>query len=514
MSNNLTNNKRIAKNTLALYFRMIVTMLVGLYTSRVILHALGVTDYGIYNVVGSFVTMFSLVTGSLSSSVGRYLTFELGKGNTDRLKRIFSTSIYVLCGLGFIMLIVIETFGLWFLENIMVLPVERLNAAFWVFQLSVFVFMIALINSPYHASIIAHERMAIYAYLSISDAIFKLLISLLVLYSTYDHLILYSLLLCIVSLFNQLIYVWYCRRNFEECRFEFIFDKNLFQGMFSFAGWNFIGSSAAVLRIQGASLLLNVFGGPTVNAANGIANSITNIVSGFVRNFTQAINPQITKRYAAGEYESLMDLLVYGSKFSYYLMFFFSLPIVFNTHFILKIWLGIVPEYTVEFVHWTIVFLLAESISRPIITAKNANGNIRNYQIVVGGVLLLMLPLSYVALKLGASVIIVAFFNAFTAVLAIFARMYMLRGDFPCWSSLVYFKEVFLNVVLVSLSAAVLPFFLHLLMPQGWLHFIITTIISLLCTLLSIFYVGCNKIERDFLLSKSTQILSTIRSRF
>ena len=502
MSDNTTNNKRIAKNAMALYIRMIVTMLVGLYTSRVILHALGVEDYGIYNVVGGFVSMFSLISGSLNGSVSRFLTFELGRGDEAKLKRVFSTSIFVLLGLSFVVFIATETVGLWYLNNKMVLSQERSNAAFWVFQISVLTFIMSLINSPYSASIVSHERMGVYAYLSIADAVLKLIISFLVYYSPIDRLVFYASLLFLVSVFNQCIYVWFCKRYFPECRFSCIFDKSLFKGMFSFASWNFIGSSAAVLRTQGSSLLLNAFGGPVVNAANGIANTITHVVSGFVNNFTQAFNPQITKRYAAGEYNSLMNLLIYGSKYSYYLMFLMALPIMLNTHFILQIWLGIVPEYTVEFSRWTFVFLLAESISRPIITAKNATGRIRNYQIVVGGVLLLTLPLSFVALKLGATVTIVAFFNAFTATMAIFARMYMMRDDFPCWSSRVYFTKVFFNVLLVSVIAAPLPLLLNYIMPEGLLRFVLSTLLCLSCTTISILYIGCDRSERTMILTK------------
>ncbi len=496
------NNKRIAKNAIALYIRSFVTMLIGLYTSRVIIQALGVEDYGIYNVVGGFVSLFSIISSSLSGSVSRFLTFELGRGDIEKLKRIFSTSIFVLMGLSVLVVIATETFGLWYLYNKMVIPSDRMEAAFWVFHISVFTFVLALINAPYQASVISHERMDIYAYISIFDAICKLLICYLVMTAPIDKLVYYALLLCLIGIFNRCFYAWYCKRHFEESHFKMLFDKTLFKEMFSFAGWNFFGSSASILRHQGASLLLNAFGGPVVNAANGIATTITGVVSGFVNNFTQAFTPQITKRYAAGEYKSLMDLLIYGSKFSYYLLFLFSLPIILNAHFIFKLWLGVVPEYTVSFSRWIFVFLLAESVSRPIITAKSATGRIRNYQIIVGGILLLMLPISYVCLKLGASVVAVAISNAFTAILAIFARMYMLRGDFPCWSSRLYFNKVILNAFAVSIIASIIPLFLYLFQHEGWERFLSTSILSIICTVVSILYVGCTKKERHFILAK------------
>ena len=509
----VTDNKRIAKNALALYLRSIVTLLIGLYTSRVILQALGVEDYGIYNVVGGFVSLFSLISSSISGSVSRFLTFELGKGDVEKLKRVFSTSILVLIGLSVLIVLATETVGLWYLYNKMVIPSDRFDAAFWVFQISVLTFVLSLINAPYQASVISHERMHIYAYLSIFDAVCKLLICYLVMYSPIDRLIYYAFLLCMVSIFNQCFYVWYCKRHFEESHFIMTFDKKLFQDMFSFAGWNFIGSSSSILRNQGASLLLNAFGGPVVNAANGIASTIAGAVSGFVNNFSQAFNPQITKRYAAGKYESLMILLIYGSRYSYYLMFLIALPIMLNANMIFKLWLGVVPEYTVPFSRWIFIYLLTDSISRPIITAKNATGRIRNYQIIVGGILLLMLPISYICLKLGASVIVVMVSNALTAIIAFFARMYMLRGDFPCWSSRVYLKSVFLNVLTVSLFASFFPLLLYVNMEENWLRLLLTTLLAILCTIVSILYVGCNKPERVFLFSRSQKVIHNIRQK-
>ncbi len=275
-----SDNKQIAKNALALYFRMFITMLVGLYTSRVILQALGVEDYGIYNVVGGFVSMFSLISGSLASSVSRFLTFELGRGDMEKLKRVFNTSIFVLMGLAVIVLIATETFGIWYLKNKMVIPDARMTAAMWCFQLSLITFVVNLINQPYTAAIIAHERMDIYAYLAILDSVLKLLICFAVLHSPIDRLIFYAILLCGVSLINQTIYVIFCKRKFEECTFHLIFDRSLFKDMFGFAGWNFIGSSAAILTSQGSNLLLNWAGGPVVNAAYGIANTVSGLTTG------------------------------------------------------------------------------------------------------------------------------------------------------------------------------------------------------------------------------------------
>lgn len=498
---------------MALYFRMIVMMVIGLFTSRIVLNALGVTDYGIYNVVGGFVSMFSLVSASLTSSISRSLTFELGRGDMERLKKTFSMSVIILLGFSLLIVILLESIGLWYLNNKMVIPPERMYAAHWCFQLSIVTFILGLVNMPYTSSIISHERMDIYAYFTILDAVFKLVICYAIMNSPIDRLIMYAILLCLINVVNQCIYVIFCKRHFEECTFHCVYDKTMFKSLFGFAGWNFIGCSAAVLRTQGATLLLNWAGGPAVNAANGVANNICHIVQRFVDSFTQAFNPQITKRYAAEEYESLMKLLLFGSRYSYYLLFVLALPIMFNAHFILYVWLGMVPEHTVSFTRWIIVFMLAEAVSRPIITAKNATGEIRNYQIAVGGILLLMLPLSYIGLKFGLPVEIVPICNAATACIAIVARMCMLNGVFPTWSSLVFIRKVLLNVLSVSIASSVLPCLSFMYFDEGWVNLIVTSLLCLVCTLLSIYYIGCGKQEREMLLSKTLQYAGKLRSK-
>ncbi|WP_195660669.1 MULTISPECIES: oligosaccharide flippase family protein [Bacteroides] len=507
MSDTQTNNKQIAKNAAALYFRMIITMLVGLYTSRVILNALGVEDFGVYNVVGGFVSMFALISGALQNSVIRFLMYEHGAGDKERLKVVFSMSFFVMLGLGVLIVLATETVGLWYLYNKMVIPADRLTAAFWCFQFSVCSFILSVISTPYSSSIIANEKMGVYAYISILDAGFKLLICYAVMVSPIDRLITYAMLLFFVSAINQIIYLIYCKRKFQECTLHFIFNRTLFKQMFGFAGWNFIGSSAIVLRSQGANLLLNAFGGPIVNAANGIANSICNIVSSFVTNFTQAFNPQITKRYAAAEYESLMKLLVTCSKYSYFLMYVLALPLFFNAHYILKLWLGIVPDYTVVFVRWILVFLLAESLSRPIVTAKTANGNIRNYQIIVGLTILLVIPIAYLGLKIGLPVTFVAFANALVSIIVLFIRIYLLKGNFPFWSSRTFIKRVICNVLLVTLISCVLPSISYHILPDGLMNFLVTSIVSFVSSCITVLCLGCSISERKLIFGKIKHVL-------
>lgn len=421
------NNKRIARNTLLLYFRMLFLMIISLYTSRIVLNALGVEDFGIYNVAGGVVAMFSILSGSLSAAISRFITYELGKNNVLKLKTIFSSAITIQIGLGIVIAFFAETIGIWFLNTQMNIPIERMTAANWVLQFSIITFIINLISVPYNAVIIAHEKMSAFAYISIFEAIGKLLIAYLITISPIDKLIFYAILMCGVAIAIRLLYGYYCKRHFDECRFHFIWNKQIFQQIFSFAGWNFIGASSAVLRDHGGNIIINLFCGPTVNAARGIAFQVNNAIQGFVSNFMTALNPQITKSYAAKNYTYMMTLIFQGARLSFYMLLLLSLPIIINTHYLLTLWLNTVPEHTVLFVRLVLIFAMSESISGPLITAMLATGNIRNYQIIVGGLQMLNLPTSYILLSLGAipeTVLIVA---VLISQCCLMARLYMLK---------------------------------------------------------------------------------------
>ena len=309
MSQTSQNNKRIAKNTLLLYVRMLFMMAVNLYTSRVVLNALGVEDFGIYNVVGGVVAMFSVISGSLSAAISRFITYELGKGNNDRLNKIFSASVTIQLLLSLIIVILVESIGVWFLNVKMSIPTDRMLAANWVLQFSIATFVINLVSVPYNAAIIAHERMSAFAYISILEALGKLAIAYLIVVSPMDRLIFYALLMCSVAVIVRAVYGYYCKRHFAECTYHFHWDREILKKMFGFAGWNFIGASSAVLRDQGGNIIINLFAGPAVNAARGIAGQVNNAVTGFVSNFMTALNPQITKSYASGDREYMMTLI-------------------------------------------------------------------------------------------------------------------------------------------------------------------------------------------------------------
>ena len=500
------NNKRIAKNTLLLYFRMLLTMVVSLYTSRVVLGALGVEDYGIYNVVGGVVAMFSMLSGSLSAAISRFITFELGNGNKEKLARVFSSSVTIQFGLCAIVLVLAETVGLWFLNTKMVIPENRLYAANWVYQLSLLTFVINLISIPYNAAIIAHERMTAFAYISIFEAVSKLIVAYCIVISPIDRLILYSIMLATIAIFIRLIYGVYCKKRFEECKYHFIYDHELLKQIFGFSGWNFIGATAVLLRDQGGNIIINLFCGPTVNAARGIAIQINNAINSFVSNFMTALNPQITKSYASGDRQYMMTLLFQGARLSYYILLLLSLPVIVNTHYILQLWLGQVPEHTVLFVQLVLIFGMCESISSPLITAMLATGKIRNYQLVVGGCQMMNLPVSYILLRLGAIPEIVLIVAIAISQLCLATRLYMLRGLIGL-KAREFIKKVYINVIVVTILSAVIPFVLASTFEDSIWSFIMLCTVAGSSTLLVEFFVGCTAGERQFVVSKIKAII-------
>ena len=508
MSNEVNRGKRIVKNTLLLYIRMILLMLISLYTSRVILNALGVVDYGIYNVVGGVVTMFSMISGSLSTAISRFLTFAIGKNDNDSLNNIFSTSVNIQFVLSFIILLIAETLGLWFLHAKMVIPESRMIAAFWVYQFSLMAFIINLISIPYNAVIIAHERMSAFAYISILEAVGKLAISMCIVISPIDKLIFYAFLVVILGLIIRITYGVYCKRNFKEAEYHLIIDKSLLKKMFRFAGWNFLGSSSMILREYGGNIIINLFCGPAVNASRAIATKVNSTVQGFITNFTMAINPQITKSYASGDYDYMLNLIFKGSRFSFYMMLFLSLPIILNADYVLSLWLGIVPEYAITFVCLILVLAMVDILSNSLITTILATGKVRTYQIVVSSIQFLNIPISYVFLWLGyspASVIIVAIV---LSNIALFIRLYMISKYIPI-RIIAFIKSVYINVIVVALLSSIFPCLLKLYTNNGFTGFVFTSLCSMCCTIFMVFFVGCTKTERDFLRKKIVVVIKT-----
>ena len=496
-----SSTKRIAKNTVMLYMRTLFTMFVSFYTSRLVLRALGVLDFGIYSAVGSTVAMFSVLSGSLSSAISRFITFELGSGNMEKLKRVFSTAIIVQLMLAIVIVLIAETLGLWFLNHKMVIPSDRLVAAHWVFQFSIITFVINLISVPYNAAIIAHEKMSAFAYIGIFEALAKLGVAYAISVTQSDRLILYGFLLMAIAVTVRLVYGVYCKRRFEECTYRFVYDKSLLKEMAGFAGWNFVGASSAILRDQGGNIIINVICGPAVNAARGFAIQISSAIQSFVQNFMTALNPQITKSYANGEHGYMMSLIFRGSRFSYYILLLLSLPVIINAQYILTLWLVDVPAHTTSFVQLVLIFALSESLANPLITAMLATGKIRDYQLIVGGIQLLNLPVSYALLRMGAAPEAVFIVAIIISVCCEMARLYMLRRMINL-SVRDFLSKVYFNVLFVTAISALIPLMIDNVLPSNLMGFMLSCVLCVCSTGLTVFFVGCNRKERELLYGK------------
>lgn len=503
MDSHTENTKRIAKNTLMLYGRMLFSMVVSLYTSRVVLNTLGVEDYGIQNAVGGFVAMFAIFSNSLSSSVSRFLTFELGRGDTESLKRVFSTAIFVHLGLSLLVLIVAETIGLWFVNNKMVIPADRLYAANWVFQASIISFCFSLSSAPYRASIVSHEKLGMFAYIGILDTCLHLASVLFITYSSweFDRLIVYSILLVTINISLQCVYAIYCKKHFEECTIRTKWSKQYVKEIGSFTGWNFIGCTADILKDQGINILLNITYGPIVNAARGIAMTVNKAVSGFASNFMTALSPQITKHYASEELKYTFSLVERGARFCFYIMFVLALPLCLETEFILTIWLKQYPEHTINFVRLILLFSLSEILSSTLVYLQLATGKIRNYQLTIGSITLLNFPLSYIALKLGFPPESPIIIGISISVLCMIIRLFFLQKT-ASLSIRSFLTNVCLNVITVSILASIIPYITHHYMDIGWGRFFTTCTASIVCSISTILFIGCNQTERLFILSK------------
>lgn len=504
--------KRIAKNTGFLYMRMLVMMVIGFITARVMLKALGVNNYGINNVVGGLVSMFSMLSASLSGAVSRFFTFGLGKGDMKRLRVIFSTSINIHILLAVVVVLAIEVVGVWFLNNKMNIEPNRLVAANWVLQCSTITFAINLLSVPYRATIIAHERMSAFAYLTIFDATAKLLIVCAVYFYNGDKLILLSILNITPAIISQVIYWLYCKRHFEECSYQFVSDWKLFKDIFSFAGWSFIGNTAGLMKNEGVNVVINIFTNTTINAARGFAMQVNGMVMQFISNFTMALNPQIIKDYASGQLERMHKLMFQGTKLSYYIFMLLSIPLIFEVEAFLYLWLGEVPEHSASFTRLVLVLSLAEIVSYTLITAQNATGKIRDYQIVVGGILLLNLPISYLLLRWGIFPEVTVIVAIVVSQLCLAARLWFLRRmiNFPVRQ---FIKKVYFNVIGVTLLSLIVPTICYVLMPPGYMRALILGSLSIFASIVTIYFVGCTREERILVRDAIASILSKLRKR-
>jgi O-antigen/teichoic acid export membrane protein len=490
-----TNTARIAKNTLMLYFRQILIMLVSLYTVRVVLNTLGAEDYGIYNVIAGVVTMFGFLSSSMATGSQRYFAFELGRGDYEQLEKTFSVSFLIYVLIAAVVLLLAETIGLWFINTKLVIPRERMGAALWIYQCSVVSFIFTIMVTPFMAAIIAHEDMNIYASVSIVEVLLKLGIVFLLEVISLDKLQLYGMLLCAVTIVNTGIYRTICKRKYQECRFRFYWNKGLFKELTGFTGWNLFGASAFLLKTQGINILLNLFFGPLVNASRGIAVQVNNAVNTFSQNFITAIRPQITKRYAGEQYREMVDLVFWSAKLSYFLMFIFIVPILFEISYITKLWLKNPPPYVVVFICLGFLNTLFESISYPLMYVAQATGRIRLYQSIVSGISLLNIPFSYLALKVGFPPYSVMIVSVFLTIVAFFVRILVIKKLLAFFSIMAFIKQVLTPVFFVSVSSIILPFVIINIVSESFFRLCIS-FASIMVTIFCIYRIGLTKNEQ------------------
>lgn len=503
------DNARLAKNTMFLYFRMIFIMAVTLYTSRVVLRVLGVEDFGIFNVVAGVVAMFGFLNSSMSATTQRFISFSLGRGD-DNLNKVFSTCVltHALIALG--VLVLVESVGLWFLYNKMIIPEVRMDAAFWVFQFSALSTVVTVMSIPFNADIIAHEKMSAFAYISIVEVCLKLLIVFLLDVGNIDKLVLYGFLLLLVQCGIFLTYMGYCLRHFKESRFRFVYEKKLFSEVFSFAGWNLWGYLASILYTQGLNILLNVFFGPVVNAARGLANQVDGAIRLFASNFQMAINPQIVKTYAAKDLESMHKLVFRSSKFSFFLLLALSLPVMIEAPMILRLWLSTVPDWTASFLRLMLVVVIVDSVANPLMTSAAATGRIKLYQSVLGGIQLLIVPGAYVVLRMGGEPNSVFVVHICICLIAFAVRLFIVRGMIGL-SIKKYLMEVCVKSGVVTVVATVLPLTLYFSMTNSLLSAIVVVFVSLGSVSVSAYAIGLTKSERVFISDKIGQILAKFK---
>lgn len=498
MSNYSSNNKRIAKNTLLLYLRSLFLLGLSLYTSRIVLKAIGVEDYGVYNIVGGFVAMFHMITGTLATATQRFITYGLGEGDKAKVGKIFDNSLLLHIILGVIIVILLEVFGIWFMETKLNIPIERLCAAKIVLQCSIFTMFITMISVPFNALIVAHEKMNAFAYIGIFDGILKFSVAYFLLFWKGDKLITYGILLLCVSVIVRLLYSSYCTKNFEESRkTTWRIDKDIFKEMFSFAGWNLFGQASMVLRNQGVDILLNIFFGVTVNAAKGVCNQVQHGVYQLVSNFQTAVRPQLTKAVAQNDSARIFSLTIQGSRFSFYMMSLFTIPIMVSGNELLSLWLTTVPEYSVLFVQWTMLYLLLDTQSRFLMHNIMSTGKIRNYQIIIGTTKMLTLPLAYIALVFGGSPLVGIFANIVIEIVCMFERLYYNKKQI----GLPVLRFLY-NALFKCFAIILLPFLLSIAFHAYITDkIIINLLLSLSMTAMFILLLGLNKSERQMLYS-------------
>lgn len=491
-----SSNKTIAKNTIFLFIRTLLVMGISLYTSRVVLSVLGVDDFGIYNVVGGVVSMLAFLNSAMVQASQRYLSVAQGKNDVEEQKKVFSTSVLIHVTIAIIVVLILETLGLWYVNNKVVLPPDRLRAANYVYQFSILIFLCKILVVPYNASVIAHEKMDIYAYISIADYVLQLILVIVLKFVSCDKLILYGAMMLFVACCYYLFYYAYTKKHFVECTFQWDNNRNLYKEMFSFASWAFLGGLGYVARNQGVNLVINLFCGPAINAARGLAFQVSSAIQTLISSFQQSMNPQIIKRYASGEIDSMMTLVKAGAKYSFLLLLVCFTPILVRPDYILSLWLGNVPEYADGFLIMSIIMTLIISMGGPLNTAMQATGNIKTFQIVVSFIMICDIPLAYYLLTLNIEPYLVTGISILTSILCLLAKLVLLRRLVPFNVSKFLISVVFRNTLVAIIVLAVF-YYLETIIPVSFTGFIVLCFLSVAINGLIVYLVGLEKRERE-----------------
>lgn len=512
MPDNHTNNKAIAKNTIYLYIRMLLTMIVQLYTSRIVLNVLGVEDYGIYNIVGGIVVLFSFINNSLASVTQRFLNFELGRGEIEQTQRVFSMALSIHIGVSIVVILLAETIGLWFLNTQMNIPVERIAAANWVYQFSILTICVSFVQVPYYASVVAYERMSYFAGIAIVEVILKLLIVFLLVYIGFDKLKLYSILTFSVSVVILACYKYYCNNHIAISKYKFFWNKNMFIQLLGFSGWMLLGAAAGIGGTQGVNILLNIFYGVTVNAAIGISNQVNAAVNQFVSNFQTAFMPQIIKLFAAGDKNQLYKLIERSSRFSFLLLFALASPLMLNMDFILHVWLKNVPEYASSFCILILIYSLVEAISKPVGFVIHATGKVKYYNIVMSVALSMNIVFSFLFLKWGFTPKVVLVIYILVGILCFIIRV-LLAQYYKALNASSFFHNAVLRCVAVALVVLPVPWYVSTCFTK-WQALFTTLVIFIPMYIIASCRLGLTKSERirlvNFILTKLSKFKNNI----
>lgn len=501
------DKKRIVQNTGLLYIRMFLTMLVGLYTSRVVLNVLGIVDYGIYNVVSGIVYMLAFLNTAMTAVSQRFISCELGHGDMETLKQVFSSSVSIHLLIALIIFIGAETIGLWVVNTYLNIEESRMVAANWIYQFSILTLMLSVWSVPYNSCIVAHEHMRAFAYVSLFEAVLKLVIVYCLSIGTFDRLILYGALVFITTLLIRLCYGFYCRKHFEECSCKFMWNEKLFKSMFSFAGWSLLGNLGFTFKDSVLNVILNIFFGATINAARGIAMQVAGLTTTFSSNFAMALNPQITKQYAAGNIDASRELVYAGARYSFYLLMLITIPFLINMDYMLQLWLGVVPEYTGIFIAFSLFTSLLYSLSGTVTTALQATGNIKVFQIGISILALSEIPVAYILLKVGMPPYAAMYPALVSYTLAVFYRFYLLKCMISSYDIKYYIWQVFLKSVLLFTFCYFLCSYLHDKFAYNFLTILISTFMSLCIIIVVIYFIGLTSLERVVISKKIIRIL-------